>query len=71
MGKIALRDEYVVCHAPAYPDPASPWPQTPEGAHEFAKRHGGEVKHRLVTEWESLTEKTLLSNDMAAVLVEG
>jgi len=70
MGKIALRDEYVVCHASAYPDPASPWPQTPEGAREFVARHGGEIKHRLVTEWEPLAEETLLSADMAAVLVE-
>lgn len=60
-GDERLREEFIVCYAPGYPDPFTPWPNTLENAIRFRDDHqrGGDgrtynpkIKRRLVSDWE-------------------
>lgn len=58
----ALREEFIVCYAPGYPDPFRPHPNTLEEARRFAAEHTFNhatntkaepvIKTRLVSDWE-------------------
>jgi hypothetical protein len=50
-----LKDEFIVCFARGYPDPVRCWPNTLDYARDFQGRHGGVIKHRIVSEWEEVT----------------
>jgi hypothetical protein len=51
---VKLKDEFIVCHARGYPDPFRPVPNTLERAREFVSAHDGEIKYRVVSEWETV-----------------
>lgn len=55
-----LREEFIVCYAPGYPDPFRVHPPTLEKARKFAAEHTRpgwrlpEIKRRVVSEWEDV-----------------
>lgn len=51
---IILEQELIVCHAPAYPDPHKPTPNTFANALRFSNQHGGKVKSRYSSAWDDL-----------------
>lgn len=51
---IELCEEFIICYARGYPDPFSPVPNTIESASKFQRKHGGQIKRRLRSEWQDV-----------------
>jgi hypothetical protein len=61
-----LREEFIVCYAPGYPDPYRPHPNTLEHAKQFAVEHQWNhvtneparpvIKRRLISDWEEVAD---------------
>lgn len=49
-----FRNEFIVCRALGYPDPFSPTPNTIEAASKFQRKHGGQIRRRVVSNWEDV-----------------